>query len=119
MPDVKFTIDPEEAKLMVREALMGAMTPEKRDELLREAIEQLLKGSWTNASELQRMFTLAAGSVAQKICIEEFDKPELRAKIRELVLDSVNRLFNDKDLYDKLSEKLSDAIGRALIGRDY
>lgn len=118
MPEVTFKIDPEEAKAAVRDALMGSLTPAKRDELVRSAVEALLKGDWQHASELQRLFADGARMVAREVFVEEFAKPETRAKVRELVAASIEKAF-EKDGYDKLVEKLGDAVGRALTGDRY
>ncbi len=118
MPDLKFQIDSEDAKAAVQEALMGVLTPAKRDELVRGAIEQLLKGNWQTSSELQQIFANGARSVAREVFAEEFAKPEVRAKIRELVVAAFEGVF-EKDRLEPLVEKLGDSIAKALGGDRY
>lgn len=119
MTEFNFKIEPEQVKAMLAEALGATITPEVRDKLVQGAVHDLMKGGWQQQSELQRIFSMGASDVARVIFEEEFNRPERREQIREVVVEAFDKAFKDQDSRDKLIEKLASGIGAALSGGGY
>lgn len=119
MTDIKLKIEPEDVKAMLAQALRATLTPEVRDKLVQGAIHDLMKSSYQSASELQDIFSRAARDVAYDIMKEEFERPERREQLREVVNEAFNKVLKDNDRRDTLVDKLADGIGQVLSGRRY
>jgi hypothetical protein len=113
-------IDDDTARDMLRELLEKHITPEKRDELVRDAIASLLtRERFGDKTKLQQAMSAAAYDVCEAICREEFDRPETRDKIREVFSEAWEQLMGKSDRRDKLVEQMSGTLGEALFGRGY
>ena len=108
---------------LVSKAIFDMLTEDKRDELIRGAIQSLMKrpsGSGYNAmTELERLFAEAAQTAARKLIIQKLDGDAA-------FQDGVKQVFEKAwvgaftgDAGDKLAEKMSGAFRQALTGDRY
>ena len=105
----------------LRAAILAAleqMPRERRDELVAEAVGNLVRGDTYNLSALRDAYKWAAQRVATEALEEEFKRPEVVEQIRGLVAAAHQQLF-EKDFRDKLVEKLANAMSRAMVGERY
>ena len=115
----KIEINDDDTREILKEALLKKITPEMAQSLVQEAVRDLVKVNYHGSpSELQQQFRLAASEVARQIIREEFDKPENRQRIRDLITSAWEQLL-DNENRDKLLEQLSEGISRALFSKGY
>ena len=117
MAEIK--ISDEDTRQIIREALLAKIDDKMAAELVRDAVAELVKTRhFGDPSNLQSQFRQAANEVARQIIREEFDKPENRERIREVVMDAWEHLL-EKDNRDKIVEKMSETFSRGLFGKEY
>jgi hypothetical protein len=126
MSDIKVSIDPDQIKTLVQEAILLQLTTEKREELIKQAIQALLapvKDKYSHSydkSPLQQAFQEASYSCARDIVREEFTKPETRAVVAKVVSDGLIKALTDPTKYDELTNNVADIIVKALTPKkDY
>jgi hypothetical protein len=118
----EITISDDDIRAVIASATAAQLTPDIMTRLAKEAIEALVlrKGNRTlDESELSRQFKYAAEQVAREAIKVEFDKPEVRAQLGELVTSALAKVFQPGDARDTLEEKLASAISTALSGSRY
>src|SRR5689334_16496501 len=118
MSEIKIELTPESVRDAVQVAVLGLLTPEKRDALIQEALKGLLAGTWTQPSELQRIFRQAAENVARGIAEQELQKPENVEKTRKLIEDAWAKVLGDGER-DKLVRNLASNIAKAMTAERY
>jgi len=113
--------DDEALKRLISEAIFQTLDSGKRETLIKEAIAYLLRPAGDragNESPIESAFRRACIAVTEKIAEETVVKDEaFKAKVKALLVEAVER-FNGP-AREKLIERLAEAIGRAVIGRDY
>lgn len=118
MPDLTFKLDEAMVRDALQEALLTCLKPAERDKLVGEAVRELVKGSWTAPSELERIFRRAAESVALDLAKAEFSKPENVERIRAIVVDAWEKATQG-DGREKIVARAAEAITRGLFGERY
>jgi hypothetical protein len=114
MAEIK--IDDETTKAILRSALEAHLTPERKDEFIKGALDNLLKSTWQSGSELQKAMNAAASDVARDICREEFDKPETRARVREYWALAWEKVAASEETRETLVDKMASALAEAISG---
>jgi len=96
---MQITLDQDQMKTLVSEALLATIDQQKRDTLIKDAITHLLtpqKSSYSSSppvSPLQEAFRAAVYACAQTFAREELGKDDnFRARIRALLLDALTQL---------------------------
>ena len=113
-----FQIDPQAVEAMVVKSLVENITPEQREQVISDAIANLLEkksGSryGSNMSIFEDAMTAAISQVARQIFVEEVkNSPEIQAQMKALVTPTVMAIA--KDNYDGINEKIGEAIGGAV-----
>ena len=120
MSTLTVSLDPVALREATSQAIMGILTPEMREKLIRASIANLLdpsQNSWNRGkTPLQSAFNAAVEAVAQRIAAEYVaGNAEVVAKIRELMTAAMSKLVSVDA--DKLTEKMGEAIVKA-ISRD-
>lgn len=118
MTEMKVTLDPEEIKAAMREAVFATLTPEVRDKLIKHALESLMKGTWQSPSEMQQIFSRQAELAAGEIMRQEMEKPERKEQLQKLVVEAFDKAFTG-EMGDKLVERVATAIATALTPSRY
>jgi hypothetical protein len=121
MAEAKVEIDEDIIRQATAKAIADALSPSKRDELLRAAITHVIQDRHShrdNKSYLQFAFDLAVEKVVREIVEKEVDNDSTRTKVRELVADAWTRLF-EQDQRDKVCEDIASAIRKGLLRERY
>lgn len=96
---------------MVKTEVLKLFSPERREELLRDAVEHILNGKthYSGKTPLQDAFERATQEVLTQIVREEFAKNDaLRVRMQELVTKAVTLTFFTPERETHLVEKLGD-----------
>lgn len=113
--------DDEALKRLISEAIFQSLEEGKREKLIKEAISYLLRPAGDragNESPIEGAFRRACIAVTEKIAEETVAKDEdFQAKVKGLLVEAVER-FNGQ-AREKLTQRLAEAIGRAVVGKDY
>ena len=117
------TID-EHLKALVSKTILDALTPEKRDELMSDAIKNLLNSD--NAyNGLEGIFSRAVHEQAYALAKEQLERPDVKARVNELVKTATEKALamtggygDDKD-ENILIGRIADAIQKAIVGDRY
>lgn len=118
MPSIE--ISPEEIRAAMAVALNAALTPEQKASFVEDAIRNLLTANrHSHTSDLQDAFRHAASEIAREVIRAEFNRPEVRAQVAELVTSAMVKVFAPGDGRDTLEDRVASAIGRALMGERY
>ena len=117
MSTLTVNLDPVAIREATSQAIMGLLTPELREKLIRDSIANLLnpsQNSWDRGkTPLQSAFNSAVEVVAQKIAAEYVaGNAEVVAKIRELMTAAMSKLVSVDA--EKLTEKMGNAIAEAI-----
>lgn len=103
---------------LVLTAMMQALTQQSRDELIRKALEALIKpkgeqqyGRPAPTSPLEDAFNHAVWEVARKIVGEMVQGEEIRTKIRDLVTKAVEKAMATED---EITSRMANALAGAL-----
>ena len=103
---------------LVAKSLMDAITPEKRDEILKASIVKLMtpdNSSYGNKkSVIQSAFDDAVGRTARQIIEADLSQnPEFQAKVKQLWSDVAEAMFNG-ERYQTVVKEMADAIVKGL-----
>jgi hypothetical protein len=118
-----FQLDDNAMKDLIAKSIIDALTPERRDALIADAIKQLLASKtgdrYDARSQLQIAFDYAVSEVARKVAMEQLGgDAALATKMRELMLAGWERM-NAGENHEKLVSKIASSMERAISGRDY
>lgn len=109
-------------KAIVAKAIVDAMTPEARQNLLASAVAQAINvqtGSYDKKSALQRAFDGAVDNECRKYAMEALEKDgEFKKQIESLFADVAKKLF-EQNTRDDLVSGLAQTIARALTKDRY
>ena len=118
MSELKLAITEDDIRGALQAALNQALDPKTCETFVREAISSLLRtGGFQSPSQLQRIFSDAAYSVARAAAEAEMSKPEHKERLERLVQEAFTKAFESPHR-ERLLERLGIAIEGALIGRD-
>lgn len=128
MADFDLKINDTQLREIIKSGIFAAITPEKRDELVKAGIESLLliqevsSGSYGNKKQTSKMgeaFEQAIYKLCNQLADEIVNEPENRARLRTFVLSAFEKmLMADYDSKSKLTDSLSKALAQAFVGRD-
>lgn len=105
---MKLELNDEAARAVVTHALLSKVSPEERDKLIVQAIQDLFVD----------LFGEAIKETAQEIIKEELARSECQSELRALVVSAVSQaLATNSEGADKLRERVGEHILRALTGR--
>lgn len=115
-----FNIDPQTVEAMVVKSLVESITPEQREQVITDAISNLLVkestsryGTGSNMSIFEKAMHTAISQVACQIFVDEVkNNQEVQDRIKALVTPTVMAIA--KDNYDGINEKIGEAIGGAV-----
>jgi len=122
------TLNDDEMSLIVQKAILDGMGPEKRDELIKTAVKELLARPNDSAVELygtkaasriQQIFNQAVTTIALKIAEEHCRTPEIENEIKRLLVEAVNKAFHADGAQERLVERMADAVRKAITGDRY
>lgn len=106
-------------------ALLGLLTPERREEILKAAVADLFVAPRVNGfgdkgpSRIQSIVGAAVERVAEQIAKEWLDsQPDFRAKVENLLRDFVEKALTG-DSREKIVNAMSDSLRRAITGERY
>lgn len=111
-------------QMLVEKAIFDGLTPEKREDLLRGAIQALMartsSSSYNSPTVLQQTFNDAARRVAEKIATDHLETdPEFQTNVKKLFADVAEKLFTGGESYEKLTEMMAQTIRSALTRDRY
>ena len=115
---VEMNLDSEALKTVVATAILEQLTPEKRDDLIKQAVVHLIDppekergyGARETKTPLQAAFDHAAAGIARDV-IQEFlaKDSQTRAKIEAVVQKGILKAFEERAV------ETSDAIASAVV----
>lgn len=113
MANMTIQLDPVALREATAQAIMGTLTPEVRDNVLRGAISNLLSpstDSWDRGqSPLTKAFSQAVEQVAHQLAREHVQNdPAIMDHLRGLVRTTGEKLLTQD--VNKLAEKMADAF---------
>lgn len=114
-----------ELKTIMVKAILDHLTPEKREELISSGITSVLSSKASDRYDaptiFESAFREAVKSVARDIAAEELKKPEMHAKLRELIVSGVEKAIGltDADDWNSIQSKIADAVVRGMTGERY
>lgn len=109
---MEFKLDQGAMEALVHKAIFDSMTPEKRDQLLQEAIRKLteIPNGYSRTSALTEAYQNGARRVAEDVVKQDLESNEkYKEMIRKLFLDVVERLFAS-DFREKLIDKICENV---------
>jgi FKBP-type peptidyl-prolyl cis-trans isomerase (trigger factor) len=114
---LSLTLDSEALHEATKQAILGALSPEVREKILQNAIEELLKPSTSPYNRGQSKIEEIFQNAVSRIACEEANKmmsenAEIRAKLQILMQKTAIKLLDAEP--DKFSAALADAIHDAL-----
>lgn len=115
-------IDKETAKELVGEALLGALTAEKRDILIQGALAHLIGGrdSHDKLSPLERIWRDAIERIAREQAAAALSTNEVvKAEVDKFIADGLKHLFEKPEVRQKAVERIADAVVTAMFGSRY
>lgn len=115
------TLDKEMVKSVVSAAILQMLDAQKREALIKEAIQHLLSpgtDSWNRGrSPLQEAFANACRLIAVEIAKEMLEKDEqVKARIRELILEAYMRVTEQNR--EKTVQRIAEALERGMAYRE-
>ena len=115
-------LDDATMKAAVAKAVIDTLTPEKREELLTNAVQHILSAkessNYNSPTLIQGAFNSAVAAVARETAMEQITKdPEVKAKIEGLIKDAWAKVTGEE--YSSVVEKVADAIRKGLTGDRY
>ncbi len=121
---ISVNINSDDLKKLAGEAILRSIDQEKRDLLIKQAIEHLLAGpkdsyGRATASPLERAFRDAVEAVAQKIVTEELQKDDgVRETVRKLMTDAWAKMTGPEG-YQNLVDRATAALSKAFVPDRY
>jgi len=116
--DVK--IDSEMLQEVFKKAIFDVLTPEKRDELLGNAIKSLFKenrNQYDKRSELEIAFTNSIRNLAERLVGEMLLQPEHHERIESVVKEAFDKVFLSPDSRKHMVERVANAVSLAMFSR--
>jgi hypothetical protein len=117
---MELKLDEETMQGLVSKSIFDMLTPEKRDELVKGAIQSLMKretGSGFNRlTELERLFADAAQAVARKIVVEKLEQDTVFQDGVKTLFENAWKTAFEGEAGTKLAEKMAGAFRQALTG---
>ena len=114
----------EHLKALVSKTILDALTPEKRDALMSDAIKNLLQSDNAYHS-LEGVFGRAVHEQAYALAKEHLERSDVKARVNELVKMATEKALamtggygDDKD-ENVLISRIADAIQKAIVGDKY
>lgn len=108
---MNINIDPKDLESLVSEAILRSLDQEKRDILIKDAIQHLIApqrngyGQGQGSSPLQQAFREAVAVVARQECEKALaGDPEVASKIRGLITEAIARVLSS----DRREQVVSD-----------
>lgn len=97
-------------KNIASEAILRAIDQKSRDDIIRQAIEYLIKpDSYGGKTPLERSFQAACYATCMEICRQQIsESEEIKGKISSLVSAAVQKLFTERA--DVLVTKMANAL---------
>lgn len=119
---MKLELDNDAMKGLVSEAIFQSFDAQKRDALVKSALEALLQptkdGYGKGKSPLQQAFEDALASKARQVANEAVEnKPEIIAEIDRLISDAMKKLVTENR--EAMVDKLADGMRKAITGDRY
>lgn len=118
-------LDDAELKQIMVKAIFDHLTPEKREQLIKDGIESILSSKRPNSYDgktvFEEAFINAVHVVAREVAIEELKKPEMHAKLRELIVGGVEKAIDpaDAEQYGALQDKIANAVIQGITKERY
>ena len=110
-------IPPDEMSKLISGAILQMLTPEKREDMIKEALASLFDKQKSTSgfgndrpSKLQEAFNGAAYEVARAVFKEELEKPEHRAKLAEIVTKAFYAAMVDESLVGRLTSVVAEVL---------
>lgn len=107
-------------KALVTTAIFEGLEQQKRDELVRQAIESLLArqdGGYQygdSRTKIQRAFDEAVYAVAREECRKAVQEdPRVRERIRELLVKGTEALLQDESVINSFASAISGVLSKA------
>lgn len=118
---MEITLDSDAIQVLLQKAVLEELTPEKREQLLSNAVTHLLSGKvYTHhgsPTNLQEIFNFAVAKKAGELIEVELVKPEVLEKFHSIVQESVTKvLAPEGEARAKIVESMVSAIRRTLTG---
>ncbi len=108
---------------LVITAMMQALDEQKRDQLIRKALEALIApsapsygSSRPDPSELETAFNLAVFNTAREVVKEMLDTDEIRAKVRDLAARAFDKMIGADT--EALAESMANTFVYAMTKRE-
>jgi hypothetical protein len=119
---MKLELDNDAMKGLIGESILQSFDEQKRDAIIRAAIESLLQpikdGYSRGKTPLQEAFEAALSFKAREMAREAIEKDSgIQAQIEALIADAQKKFFVEKR--EAMVDKMADALQRAITGRDY
>lgn len=121
--ELKINIPADAIADVVHQAIFDQIGPQGRDALIAEALKQLThcephsSNPYARRSLLQQALERAVSGAAHEIARQIVDEsPEVRAKVRELLAEVIERVFgqDDQAVHQTMVELLAEAIAGAI-----
>ncbi len=122
---MEIKIEQEHVQQIISDAILKELGEEKRNLLISQAIDMLLKQQTTGSGYNQRSFiplhesfNNAAQQVSMKIAREYLESNEdVQNKIKQLLVDAIERVFTTKR--EEIITKIADAFEKGFESRGY
>ena len=112
----------DELQRLITKAIVDALTPEKREKLITDAILRLIEPqdrSQRGRSRLEQAFDVAIDRLCFEIASEHITKtPAVKDKIEQMFLEAW-RKTTDGDEGKQVVSKIANAMSRAITGERY
>lgn len=110
---------------LVSKTILDALTPEKRDALMADAIKNLMHSN-SSYNNLQSVFGRAVHETAYALAKEHLERADVKARVNELVKAATEKAlamtgpgYNDDKDENVLIGRIADAIQKAIVGDRY
>lgn len=119
---MRLELDEAAMKGLVSEAIFQSLDEQKREALIRSALEALLlpnaEGYGRGKSPLQAAFEQALYRKANEIAADALsNRPEITKAVDDLVMDALRKFMGEKR--DEMIEQIADGIRKAITGDRY
>jgi len=121
MPEATIKLSDADTKAAIAAAVVSVLTPEAMQDSLRVVLEKMMSPpEYSYGRKISPIQDLFEDAVKKRVT-EEVDRlfaadDGFRAKIRQLVIDAMNGLFDNVALRELMVTKLSSAFAAALSG---
>ena len=117
---MNLNLDTDQMTLIVRKAILDLMPDEKRDQLVADAVQSLLKSSegWNHPTKLKEAFDIAVSQLASEAAREVLDDGNAKQRIKDLFVEAFEKSMAG-DNYEKLTDKIAGQFSNALWDHRY